>query len=207
MRMQICMELAFAADISLDQGLFYAQAVVLGLAHQGLGDGRDGGLELNAPVSEDVGDLCSAQTQDIHPAVPSVKITGNLVPDDQQAVFILRRLKTKELCEVANQVSRVVVRRPHDIVHPLPVHIEIDDNVFLAIQIKLLEKYDTAHLPSFFAPIGFDYITMIAAFLQVKRDRRIPDGVFGPGLAGTVTQREGDRLQTGMLAGCVFPFF
>ncbi len=47
---------------------------------------------------------------------------------------------------------------------------------------------------------------MIAAILQVKRDRSISDGAFDPGLAGTVTWRAVDRLQTGMLAGCVFPF-
>lgn len=30
-------------------------------------------------------------------------------------------------------------------------------------------------------------------------------GSFGPSLVGAVTQRAGDRLQSGMLAGCVFP--
>jgi nitrate/nitrite transporter NarK len=30
-------------------------------------------------------------------------------------------------------------------------------------------------------------------------------GAFGPSLVGTVTQQSGDRLQSGMLAGSVFP--
>ena len=30
-------------------------------------------------------------------------------------------------------------------------------------------------------------------------------GSFGPSLVGTVTQQAGDNLQSGMLAGCVFP--
>ena len=30
-------------------------------------------------------------------------------------------------------------------------------------------------------------------------------GAFGPGLVGAVTQRAGDNLQAGMLAGCLFP--
>ena len=30
-------------------------------------------------------------------------------------------------------------------------------------------------------------------------------GAFGPSLVGTVTQRAGDNLQTGMLAGSIFP--
>ena len=30
-------------------------------------------------------------------------------------------------------------------------------------------------------------------------------GAFGPGLVGTVSQHAGDRLQSGMLAGCIFP--
>ena len=30
-------------------------------------------------------------------------------------------------------------------------------------------------------------------------------GAFGPGLVGNVTQRANDDLQTGMLAGCIFP--
>ena len=38
---QIRAEFALAADIGLDQGLLHAQAIVLGLAHQGFGDGRN----------------------------------------------------------------------------------------------------------------------------------------------------------------------
>ena len=30
-------------------------------------------------------------------------------------------------------------------------------------------------------------------------------GAFGPGLVGGISQRTGDNLQKGMLAGCVFP--
>jgi MFS-type transporter involved in bile tolerance (Atg22 family) len=30
-------------------------------------------------------------------------------------------------------------------------------------------------------------------------------GAFGPGLVGTVSQQAGDHMQTGMLAGSIFP--
>ena len=44
--------------------------------------------------------------------------------------------------------------------------------------------------------------TALFAFLAMAGDL---GGAFGPSLVGTVTQQAGDNLQTGMLAGSVFP--
>ncbi len=44
--------------------------------------------------------------------------------------------------------------------------------------------------------------TALFAFLAMAGDL---GGAFGPSLVGTVSQQAGDSLQTGMLAGCVFP--
>ena len=147
MSMQISVKLAFASDISLDQGLFDTKAIVLGLAHQGFGDGRDGSLEFNASVGEDVRHFCPAQAQDIHPAIVSVKIARNISPDHEQTGFLLRCPAIEEFGQVPDQIPRMVVRRPHNVVHTLAFHIEVDNDILLPIQIKLLKKYDGSSHP------------------------------------------------------------
>ena len=44
--------------------------------------------------------------------------------------------------------------------------------------------------------------TVLFAFLAMAGDL---GGAFGPSLVGTVTQHAGDSLQSGMLAGSIFP--
>ena len=44
--------------------------------------------------------------------------------------------------------------------------------------------------------------TALFAFLAMAGDL---GGAFGPGLVGWVTQQSGDNLQSGMLAGSIFP--
>ena len=139
---QIRMEFALAADIGLDKRLLHAQTVILGLAHQGFGDGGNRRLELHIPVGENVGDLRAAQAQNVHAAVAPIIVAGYLAPDDKQAVLVRRRLKPEELREISDQVPRVVVRCAHDIPHPFPLHVEVDDNVLLPIQKKALKEYD-----------------------------------------------------------------
>ena len=154
MCMQIGMELALTADISFDQGLLNTKAIVLGLAHQCFGYGRNGCLEFNTSVREDVRNLCPAQAQDIHTTIAPVKITGDFPPDHEQTALVLSCCEVKEICQVPDQVSRVVVGRTHDVMHPLTLHIEIDNDVLLPVQIKLLKEYDGNTPPAvlFFHP-------------------------------------------------------
>ena len=147
MSMQICMELALAADISLYKGLFDTQAIVFRLTHQGFGYGRDGGLELDAPIGKDVCNLRPAQAQNIHTTIVPVKIAGDFSRDHEQTTFILRCLKLKKTGQVPDQIACVVVRRTHNITHALTLHIEIDNNILLPIQIKLLKEYDGSTPP------------------------------------------------------------
>ena len=86
--------------------------------------------------------LSSAQTQDVHTAIAPVKIAGDYIPDHEQAALVLCCREVEEFCQVPDQVACMMVRCAHDVVHPLTVHIEIDNDVLLPIQIKLLKEYD-----------------------------------------------------------------
>ena len=88
MGMQVTVELVFIQDIGLDDGLFEGQFIVLGLAHQGLGDGRNGSFQLYRTVRPDIGGLGIVQTEDVDPAVVGVDIAGNGSPDYFQAMVI-----------------------------------------------------------------------------------------------------------------------
>ena len=140
--MQIGMELALAADIGLNQGLFYTQPVVLGLTHQCFGYGRNGRLEFNASVRENVCNLCPAEAQNIHTTVCTVKIAGNFSTDHEQTALILCRCEIEETGQIPDQVSCAVVGRTHDVMHPLTFHIEVNNNILFPVQIKLLKEYD-----------------------------------------------------------------
>ena len=138
--MEIRAELAVAADICFDDRLFRAEAVILGLAHQGLGDGRDGGFQLDPAVRPDIGDLRIGQAEDIHPFVIPVEIAGDLIPDDLQPVFIQAGLQTAQPREVGDQVACMMVRRMDHIKQAFSLQVQIHDQILLPVQIEPLKK-------------------------------------------------------------------
>ena len=136
---QVGAELAVGADVGLHDGLLQPQPVVLGLAHQGFGNGGDGGLQLHPAVGVDVGDLGAAEAQDIHLPVVAVVVTGDLPADDLQPVFVLLGVQGTEPGQVRDEVAGVVVRRADDVEKPLALHGQLHRDVLLPIQIKLSE--------------------------------------------------------------------
>ena len=137
--MQVGLKLAVGADVGFHDGLFQPQAVVLGLTHQGFGDGGDGGLQLHPAVGVDVGDLGAAQAQDVHLPVVAVVVAGDLPADDLQTVFVLLGIQGTEPGQVGDEVAGVVVRCADDVEKPLALHRELHRDVLLPIQIKLSE--------------------------------------------------------------------
>ena len=109
--LQIAPELDLPADVGLEDGLRLVVAIVLGLAHQGLGDGRDRGLPLNSAVRPDVGDLRVPEPKNVDLPVLPVDVGGHLAPDHLQSLLIHRQGKVTDGCEVPDQVPGVVIRR------------------------------------------------------------------------------------------------
>ena len=147
MGVQIRSELAVRADICLDDRFLNTETVILCLAHQRFGNGRNRGFQLHPAVGIDVGDFGIAKTQDIHTAVLPVHVTGNLVADHLKSFIIQACLQFTELGKVCDQIACVVVWRSDDIEHPCPIEIEFYGNILFPIQIKLLKKdHDTPPL-------------------------------------------------------------
>ena len=137
---QVGAELAVAGNVGLDDGLADAQAVVLRLAHQRLGDGRHRGLQLHPAVWPDVGHLRVPQAKYVQPSVVAVVVAGHLAPDHLQAVFVLAGLKPAQPRQVGDQVARMVVGRANHVQQPLALHVQLHDDVLFPVQIEALEK-------------------------------------------------------------------
>ena len=137
--MQVGMELALRADIRLDDCFLLPGAVVLGLAHQGLGDRGNGSLYLHPTVRVDVGHLGIAQAEDIHPPVFPVEIAGNFPADHQQPLLPGLCFQPAQPGQVGDQVAGMVVRGADHMEQAVPLHIEVHHNILLPVQEKLLE--------------------------------------------------------------------
>ena len=132
-------ELIVPGNVGLDQGLPGPQTVVLGLAHQGLGDGRDGGLALYGPVGIDVGHLGVPQPEDVDGTVGVVDIAGDSAPDHLEAVFVEFQRKRAEAGQVGDEVSRGVVGSAQPVGKIVSFHEQVHNDVFFLIKIKLAE--------------------------------------------------------------------
>ncbi len=138
---QITPELDLPADVGLEDGLRLVVAVVLGLAHQGLGDGRDRGLPLNSAVRPDVGDLRVPEPKNVDLPVLPVDVGGHLAPDHLQSLLIHRQGKVTDGCEVPDQVPGVVIRRLQLIeesvlLSPAPLQVQVQDHILFVVQKK-----------------------------------------------------------------------
>ena len=138
--MQVCPEFAVGADIGFHDRLFHAQAVILGLAHQGFGNSRNGCLELHPAIRIDVGDLCVAQAENVHPFIVPVAVAGDFVPDHRQAVFVRTGFQSAQPGQVFDQVAGPVVRGPDHIVQALSLQVQIHRHILFPIKVEFLEE-------------------------------------------------------------------
>ena len=139
MRMQVRAELIIPGDIGLDQGLPGTQAVFFGLAHQGLGDGRYGGLAFNGPIRINICHLGIPQPEYIDRPVTVVYIAGDLPLYDLETIFIEADFQTAQTGQVGDQVAGRVVRGAQYIGKILPFLIDIYYDVFFLVQIEMSE--------------------------------------------------------------------
>ena len=143
---QVRAEFVLTPDICLDDRPLLVQPVVLGLAHQRLGNGRDLRLHLHSSVRIDVGHLGIPQPENVDQPVVAVDIARHRSPDHQKAVLSLRERQPAERRQVPDQISGAVVGRGEDEVHDgrtagliLRLFVQVHDDVLLFIQIKALK--------------------------------------------------------------------
>ena len=137
---EVCAEFIVPWNICLDQCVPGTQVIIFGLAHQGLGDGRNGGLPLYGSVGINIGDFGVAQPQDIDSPVGVVDIAGNLSPYYFETVLVEADRETAEVCQVGDQIARRVVGGAQHIGKRTALHEEVDDDVFFFIKIKMTES-------------------------------------------------------------------
>ena len=137
---QIGAELAVAENIGLDDGFRHAQAVVLGLAHQSLGDGRDAGLHFHAAVREDVGDLGVAHAEDVELPVVAVDVAGHAAADDLQSLVVKGQRQLTEPGQIGDEVAGAVIGRAQDILEFIALAVELDDDILFLVEIKASER-------------------------------------------------------------------
>ena len=146
MGMQVSMKLAVTANIGLDDGFFNPEAIVLRLAHQSFGNSGNRCFQFNSSVRIYVCDFCVAQPENIHSAIVTVKIAGDLIPDNFQTVLIFRCFQAAQFCQVGDQVTCVMVGSTDHMKKTVIFNIEIYNNILFAIQKKTLKK-DHSFLP------------------------------------------------------------
>ena len=137
--MKICTEFIIPGNIGLDQSLPGAKSIVLGLAHQSLGDRRNRRLPFNSSVGIYIGYLGVTQTQDIDGPIGIVDITGNLSTHHFETVSVKTDGKTAETRKVGDQIACRMVGRTQNVGQCIAFHIEVDNDVLFLIQIEMSE--------------------------------------------------------------------
>ena len=140
MSMEIRAEFVVPGDIGFDQSMPGTQSIALGLAHQGLGDGGDGGFFLNRPVRINIGDFGISEPQNIDGPVGVVNIAGNFSPHYFELFFIKADRQAAEAGQIGDQIACRVVGSAQRVRHRLVFHIEVCNNVFFFIQIEVSEN-------------------------------------------------------------------
>ena len=145
--MQIRAEFRLLQHVGLDDGPLGVQLVVLGLGHERLGNSGDRRLHLHPPIRIDIGDLGIAQPEDVKLSVVLVYVGGHLAPDDLQPVPVQGQGQAAELCQLGDQIARLMVRRSDGVVQDASAPVQIHNDVLLLIQIKPSERRHVLTLP------------------------------------------------------------
>ena len=163
MRVQIRSELVLASYISLHDRALLIQPVVLGLAHQSLGNRRNMRLGLDPPVRINIGDLGVPQPENIDQLVIPVYVAGHHSLYYQKSVLPFRQRQVAQCGQIADQISRAMVGRGEDEMHggrfagagrgglsgrggcgrclSVAFHIQINNYIFLFVEIKTLKSF------------------------------------------------------------------
>ena len=88
--MQVRAQLQFLQHIGFDQGLAEGVLVVGGLAHEGLGNGGDQGVDLDLAVGIDICQLQTVQPQNVHPLTVTFDVAGDFTGNDGSASLLHR---------------------------------------------------------------------------------------------------------------------
>ena len=134
--MQVCGELHLFPDIGLYQGFPERIFVVLGLAHEGLGNGRNQGIDFNFAVRVDVGKLGAVQPENVDPLTVALDIAGDPSRDDGSAV-LHHCLLAGDGCQIVDQIVRLMVDGLNGVGQDCPVHTQSHHNVLFLVQIQL----------------------------------------------------------------------
>ena len=145
MRVQVRAEFVLAPYIGLYDRPSDVEPVILGLAHQRLGDRRNVRLHLDSSVRIDIGHLRVPEPENIEQPVVTVNIARHCPADDQKAVFAFGEREAAERRQVPDQVPGPVIGRREEEAHDslfvchafLPV--QIYDHIFFFIQVKALK--------------------------------------------------------------------
>ena len=142
---QVRAELALPEDVGLHHRLLEIKPVILGLAHEGLRDRGDRGLALDRPVRVDVGDLGVPEPENENLPILRRHIAGQGPADDLHPVLIEAEREPAHLREVGDQIPGAVVGGFQHIVHGLPLHKELHDDILFLVEIQTSEVF---HGPS-----------------------------------------------------------
>ena len=146
---QIRGQLDLLRHIGLDQCLPKGVTVVLGLAHEGLGDGRNHGVDLDLAVGVDIGQLGAVEPQNIHPLSVTLDVTRNCAGDHGFTVLQGGGL-TADGRQIIDQIMAAVMVGKNGVGQRLTLHIQPHHDILFLIQKKLTEISHSDHLISFF---------------------------------------------------------
>ena len=140
MTVQVRAKLTVGVNVGFDDRSRHVQTIILGLAHEDLGDGGNGSLALDLSARIDVGDLGVADAQDVQHPVVSVHVAGDRPFNDFQPLFVPAQRKLAQAGQVGDQVSGVVIGGAKHIAQFVPVPKQIHHDILFLVQIKAAEK-------------------------------------------------------------------
>ena len=135
MGMQVCGKFHFLPDIGLHQGFPEGELIILGLAHEGLGDGGDHGIDLDLAVRVDVRQLGAVEPEDIDPLTVALDVAGDPTFNDPPSLPE-RGLLAGDGGQIVDEVVRLMVNGmdrvgQHGLIHPKGHH-----NVLFLVEIQ-----------------------------------------------------------------------
>ena len=108
MGMQICRELDLFPHIGFDQSFAEGILILLCLAHQGLGNGRNDRIDFDLAIGINIGQLGAVETKNINPLTVTLDIAGNLAFDDGFSIPHRSEL-TGNRRQIIDQIIRLMI--------------------------------------------------------------------------------------------------